>query len=62
MTKRSCVPGAMQHEVLLRRIRTVTAPVLVTAPALQRTASQLLRVALRPGYGVGVKVKRRATR
>jgi hypothetical protein len=43
-------PGAMQHEVLLRRTGIVTTSFLVTAPALQRTAPQVLRAALRPGH------------
>jgi hypothetical protein len=49
-------PGAMQHEVLLRRTGIVTSTVLGTAPALQRTASQVLRAALRPGHA-GFRVK-----
>src|SRR4051794_21651276 len=38
----------MQHEVLLRRTGIVTNTDLCTAPALQRTAPQGLRAALRP--------------
>src|SRR3978361_850307 len=36
----------------LRRAGPYQTPAFVTAPALQRTASQGLRVALRPGHGV----------
>jgi hypothetical protein len=36
----SRVPGAVQHELLLRRTGTVPTTVFVTAPALHRTASQ----------------------
>jgi hypothetical protein len=43
-------PGAMQHEVLLRKTGIVTDAAFVTAPALQRTAPQVLRAALRPGH------------
>jgi hypothetical protein len=35
---------------LLRRTGTVTNAAFITAPALQRTASQELRAALRPGH------------
>jgi hypothetical protein len=42
------VPGALLHAVLLRRTGTVTNAALYTAPALQRTASQVLRAAQRP--------------
>jgi hypothetical protein len=47
----SRVPDAMQRVALLRRAGTVSNAELVTAPALQRTASQELRAALRPGHG-----------
>src|SRR5438105_2628129 len=48
-------PGAMQRvalrEALLRRTGIAKNTVLFTAPALQRTAPQGLRAALRPGHG-----------
>jgi hypothetical protein len=34
----------------LRRAETIQTPEFVTAPALQGTATQLLRAALRPGH------------
>jgi|GEM_PF-4894645 len=45
------VPGAMQRFLaLLRRTGTAPKAVSVAAPAQQRTASQELRAALRPGH------------
>jgi len=49
----SRVPDAMRHEVVLRRTGTHVSTnigALEWAPALQRTASQGLRAALRPGH------------
>ena len=50
----SRVPGAMQRVALAKRCFAEPGPhktpVLVTAPALQRTAPQGLRAALRPGH------------
>src|SRR4051812_7385143 len=40
---------AVVHGVMLRRTGTLPQTVLITAPALQRTAPQALRAALRPG-------------
>jgi hypothetical protein len=50
-------PGAMQHEVLPRRTGIVTDAAFVTTPALQRTASQELRAALRPGNVLSVRLR-----
>ena len=53
--QRHRVPGAMQRvalrEVLLRRTGTPVRLLASGAPALQRTAPQVLRAALRPGHG-----------
>jgi hypothetical protein len=50
----SRVPGAMQRVALAKRCFAepgpYQAPAFCTAPALQRTASQGLRAALRPGH------------
>src|SRR3982074_1853190 len=49
---RLCPGRGAAFFTLLRRAGTVPTPACVTAPALQRTASQVLRAALRPGNGV----------
>src|SRR4051794_7591791 len=53
--QRTPVPGAMQRAalrgVMLRRTGTVPNAGVRNAPALQRAAPQVLRAALRPGYG-----------
>src|SRR5437764_1472252 len=58
---RPCFPGAMQREALAERCfaepGSHQTPAFCTAPALQPTASQLLRAALRPGNEAGKRVE-----
>src|SRR3979409_1681635 len=51
------VPGAMRHSSCrFAEPGPYQTPVSVTAPALQRTASQELRAALRPGHETSKKI------
>jgi hypothetical protein len=48
----SCPGRGVAFFMPLRRAGTVPNTALCTAPALQRTAPQVLRAALRPGHGM----------